>query len=117
MLQWICVFLQAAGILLLLWALLGWLMTGQDRGGAAVCCCLPGHPPEAFLRFYLFLREAGLIRCPLFLVDCGMAERERLALEGLCRGRADVRFCTEDELPQRMRMEAASHGGDGTAAR
>ena len=37
--QVISIFLQAAGVLLLLWTLVGWLVLGRDRGGMAVFTC------------------------------------------------------------------------------
>lgn len=116
--QIIAVFLEAAGVLLLLWALLGWLLSGSDKGGAAVLYCLPGRPgkQEAYLRYYLFLREAGVLKMPLILVDCGLDEAEKRHLAMLSRGRAEVIFCAESELGERMRTEASQHGGNGTAA-
>ena len=34
--EMVSIFLQAAGVLLLLWLLVGWLVLGKDRGGTAV---------------------------------------------------------------------------------
>lgn len=116
--QWISVFLQAAGILMLLWGLMGWVLSGQDQGGAVVFSCLPGSSgrQEAFLRFYLFWRETGIFRMPLILVDCGLSEGTRTELAKLIKGRTDVTICPESDLEERMRMEARQHGGTGTAA-
>ena len=48
----VSIFLQAAGVLLLLWLLVGWLVLGKDRGGTAVYVCRTGclDQAEAFLR-------------------------------------------------------------------
>ena len=37
--EMVSIFLQAAGVLLLLWLLVGWLVLGKDRGGTAVYVC------------------------------------------------------------------------------
>ena len=87
--QVISIFLQAAGVLLLLWTLVGWLVLGRDRGGMAVFTCLPGQlgSVEPFLRCCMWLRGTGMLRMPVLL-----------------------------ELPERLKMEAEKFGGFGTAA-
>ena len=116
--QVISIFLQAAGVLLLLWPLVGWLVLGRDRGGAAVFACLPGHMDrvEPFVRCCLWLRGTGILQMPVFLVDCGLDPKERAQMDRLSRDRVDVCCCTEAELPARLKMEAEKFGGFGTAA-
>lgn len=85
--QVISIFLQAAGVLLLLWTLVGWLVLGRDRGGAAVFACLPGHMDrvEPFVRCCLWLRGTGILQMPVFLVDCGLDPKERAQMDRLSR--------------------------------
>lgn len=111
------IFLQAAGILLLLWGLCGWLVSGRDRGGAAVLWCGPGRDGEPFVRCCLWLRGAGLLTAPVVLVDDGLDGEGRSRLERLARGRTDVFLCTPAELPGILKTEAEKLGGAGTAAR
>ena len=79
--QVISIFLQAAGVLLLLWPLVGWLVLGRDRGGMAVFTCLPGQlgSVEPFLRCCMWLRGTGMLRMPVLLVDCGLTDEGRRA--------------------------------------
>lgn len=116
--QVVSIFLQAAGVLLLLWMLVGWLVLGRDQGGAVVLSCLPGRLErlEPFLRCCLWLRGTGLIQMPVLLVDCGLTREDRAQLLRLVRNRAGVSCCLESELPERLKMEAERFGGNGTAA-
>lgn len=115
--QIISVFLQAAGVLLLLWALVGWLLLGRDRGGAVVLACRPGKLGrlEAFLRCYGWLRGSGLLQMPVILSDCGLSETEREQLHRAAARWPDVECCLEAELSARVRMEAEEFDGPGTA--
>ena len=61
--------LAAFGTLSALWALFGFLLPGQ-RGATVVCLCKDGKSEEPVLRRYQWLRNMGLVRCPLLLVDC-----------------------------------------------
>ena len=116
--QVISIFLQAAGVLLLLWTLVGWLVLGRDRGGMAVFTCLPGQlgSVEPFLRCCMWLRGTGMLRMPVLLVDCGLNPEERARMDRLIRDRVGVSCCLEAELPERLKMEAEKFGGFGTAA-
>ncbi|MFR3468021.1 MAG: hypothetical protein ACLTTF_00560 [Oscillospiraceae bacterium] len=116
--QVISIFLQAAGVLLLLWVLVGWLVLGRDQGGMAVLACLPGRLSgvEPFLRCCLWLRGTGILQMPVLLVDCGLDPAERARLERLARDRAGVICCTEAALSEHLKMEAEKVGGFGTSA-
>lgn len=116
--QVISIFLQAAGVLLLLWTLVGWLVLGRDRGGVAAFACLPGRlgSVEPFLRCCMWLRGTGILQMPVLLVDCGLSPEEKARLDRLVRDRVGVSCCLEAELPARLKMEADKFGGFGTAA-
>ena len=56
--------LAAIGALSVLWVFFGILLPG-GKGGAVVCL---GWPEEALLGRYRWLRELGLVRCPLIVI-------------------------------------------------
>ena len=62
--------LAAFGALSGLWALFGWIMPWEG-GGIMVCRCFPGMKESFFFKRYVFLREMGLLNCPLLVVDDG----------------------------------------------
>lgn len=62
--------LAAFGLLGILWASLGWLLPA-GKGCALVCA---EDADEGILSRYLWLRELGLLRCPLII----MSESESL---------------------------------------
>ena len=93
--------LAAFGVLSVMWALFGFLLPGQ-RGTAMVCLCRGDGAEESVLRHYGWLRDLGLVRCPLLLVDCGITEEERTRLLRLKQG---VEICTMEELPSRLEQE------------
>ena len=118
MAQVISVFLQGAGVLLLIWLLLSWLILGQDRGGVCVRICPEGsfRDAEAFLRSCIWLRETGLTRMKIVLTDCGLDPEERAALERRTGGRVDLLLCRPEELMDLLKREANDDGRSGAAA-
>lgn len=118
MAQVISVFLQGAGVLLLIWLLLSWLILGQDRGGVCVRICTKGsfREADAFLRSCIWLRETGLTRMKIVLADYGLEPEERAALERLTQNRMDLFFCPAEELTDLLKREANNDGRSGTAA-
>lgn len=93
--------LAAFGLVCALWAAAGWLLPG-GRGAAAVCLCRPGLKELRTVRGLCRLRELGLLRCPVLLVDCGLTAGER---EALCRLGQGIEFCGLEELPARLERE------------
>ena len=110
------IFLQATGVLMLLWTLVGWLVLGHDRGGAVVYRVTELSRVEAFLRCCQWLRGIGMIRMPVLLVDGGLDSREREELEHMAAVREDVRICTGAGLEEELKWEAERFGGAGAAA-
>lgn len=99
MATWIILSVLASfGALSAAWALFGGLLPG-GKGGAAVVLCRAGDRPEATLRRYRWLRDLGLIRYPLLIVDGGMEPKERARLE------RDTEICSLEELPARLEQE------------
>ena len=94
--------LAAFGALAVLWTLLGFLLPGQ-RGTALVHLCQGRQ--EAAVRRWGWLRDLGLLHCPLILVDCPASDRERLA-----RNRHGVEFCGLEELSARLEQEREGVG-------
>lgn len=102
MANWIVVAVLAAfGGLCALWALFGFLLPGQ-RGAVLVCLCRPGNKEEAVIRHYGWLRDLGLLRVPLLLIDEGLTEEERTRLLWCRQG---VELCSPEELTSRLEQE------------
>lgn len=91
--MWIVlVILAAFGLLCALWVCLGFLLPGQ-KGVVMVYRCR-GESVDALVRRYRWLRDVGLIRCPLIIIDDGMSDKQRKLLEN----RPGVRVCDVAEL-------------------
>lgn len=102
MITWIVLAVLAAfGALCVIWALFGFLLPGQ-RGAAVVCICRGDAREEQLIRHYGWLRDLGLVRAPLLLLDGGLTEEERARLLK-CRQGAEV--CTMEELASRLEQE------------
>lgn len=94
--------LAAFGALSALWVLFGWLLPG-GREGVLIMPGRPGEEELSFVRRYLWLRELGLLRQPLVLVDMGLTEPERSWLTD--RG---IEICSREALAQRLGIGAES---------
>lgn len=79
----------AFGVLCALWVLLGVFLPGSRGCAAAVLC--PPEQEEILLRRYLWLRELGLTRCRLILLDSHLPEEKQQRIMEKYR---DVEFCT-----------------------
>ena len=88
--------LAAFGLVSALWVLYGFLLPAE-RGGGLYAPARPGVTEDSFARRYLWLRELGLLREELTMVDFGIsnAERDWLTERG-------VRICTPEKLAERM---------------
>ena len=88
--------LAAFGLVSALWVLCGFLLPAE-RGGGLYAQARPGVTEDSFARRYLWLRELGLLREELTMVDFGIsdAERDWLAERG-------VTVCTPEKLAERM---------------
>ena len=91
--------LAAFGALCALWTLLGLLLPIQ-HGAVTVCLCRGAGVDEYLLRRHRWLRDMGLIRDPLILLDDGLTETEkkRLTQQGLI-------ICDMAELSARLEQE------------
>ncbi len=112
----VSVFLQACGVLLLLWILVGWLVLGSDRGGAIVFLCKEGQTGklEGFLRSCIWLREIGAMSMPVIVGDAGLKGQE-LKLARILTNRDGVIFCPAEQIEYYLQAEAERIGGTGTA--
>ncbi len=101
--------LAAFGALSALWAAFGWLLPVCSSGWL-VC---PGRPGTLFfVPLYLWLRWAGLVRCPLILADMGLDDDQRAQLE-----RKGIEIYSLEELSERLRIGAEEIGrGNGNPA-
>ena len=107
MVIWIVLTVLAAfGLLCVLWTLFGFLLPGQ-RGAVLICLCRGAAHEEQIIRHYGWLRDLGLLRAPLLLVDGDMTEEERLRL---LKCRQGVEFCRLEELSSRLEQERNAVG-------
>lgn len=111
MVTWIVLAVLAAfGALCVIWALFGFLLPGQ-RGAALVCVCRGSAREEQLIRHYGWLRDLGLLRAPLLLIDGGLTEEERARLPKCRQG---VEICGPEELYSRLEQERNRLDGTGT---
>ena len=92
--------LAAMGALSVLWVCFGVLLPGM-KGGAFVCL---GWPEEGLVRRYRWLRDLGLLSCPLLIVTENRAERF------LGSG---IEICSPDALTDRLERERIHLDGTG----
>lgn len=93
--------LAAFGLLCMLWSLLGWLIPGS-RGGVLVCVGKSGFTEDAFFRRVCFLRDLGLLRLPMIVVDQQMKEPERKKLIHMY---GEIELCSWEQLPELLELE------------
>lgn len=99
---YVCLGAAAAfGVLSAIWVLFGWLLPG-GTGGALVCRCRPGLKEMPLIRRHRWLRELGLLRVPMLLVDSSFSQEERQFLR---RRYSGIDFCSLEELPARLEVE------------
>lgn len=97
MVMWIILSVFAAfGVLCALWACLGFLLPGQ-KGVAMVYYCR-GESLDALIRRWRWLRDLGLVRCRLILVDGGLTEEQKQMLAN----RQGIEICDPAQLPERI---------------
>ena len=99
--------LAAFGLFSALWAAAGWLLPG-GKDGVAVCFCQPGLLQLPTVRRWHMLRQLGLLRCPVILVDCGLSDVEK---RELCRLGTEI--CSPEALAQRLELERNRFDGTG----
>ena len=91
--------LAAFGLVSGLWVLYG-LLLPADRESVIYAPARPGVAERSFARRYLWLRELGLLRCSLTMIDLGLRGSERDWLTD--RG---ITICSPAELSDRMEQE------------
>ena len=88
--------LAAFGLVSALWVVYG-LFLPREREGVLYAPARAGENEVSFARRYLWLRELGLLRCDLVMVDLGLNPAERDWLES--RG---ITICGPSELSGRL---------------
>jgi len=101
--------LAAFGLLCMLWSLFGWLIPGS-RGGVLLCLGVAGLTEDAFFHRICFLRDLGLLRLPLIIVDSQLEEPER---KKLAHTYGEIELCSWEELPQLLELERREIDGAG----
>ena len=96
--------LAGFGLLSSLWVFFGWLLPGA-KGGALVCI---GWPDEGTVSRYRWLREIGMLHCPLLIVteEANLPEEERLCSCG-------IELCSPETLVSRLERERRNCDGTG----
>lgn len=95
--------LAAFGLVSALWVLYG-LLLPHDRDGVLYAPAGPGAAEGSFVRRYLWLRELGLLRCPLVMADQGLSDAERDWLTD--RG---ITICSPAEISARLETGAETN--------
>ena len=94
--------LSAAGVLLLIWLLIGHFVLPLD---ALECCVVLSahgdaeHLPQQ-LRACRYLQESGVLRGRLIVADYGMTELGKKQLLLLQQDHQEVEICTAAQLPE-----------------
>ena len=112
MLRFWSVFLQAVGVLFLIWGVFSWVMLRGERGGLCVRFCGPGSVSRAqrFGETCLWFREAGFVNMRVLLVDGGLSREEAQTLRRFADAREHICFCGPEEVLEILESEAKEHG-------
>ena len=94
--------LSAAGVLLLIWLLIG--CTLRSLGARECCVVLSAHGDAEHLpqqlRACRYLQESGVLRGRLIVADYGMTELGKKQLLLLQQDHQEVEICTAAQLPE-----------------
>lgn len=83
--------LAAFGVLSICWALFGWFLPACQDGWLL----FPGKSGScSFVGIYLWLRGAGILKCPLVLADFDLSEPEKRFFQD-----QGIEVCSLSELP------------------
>lgn len=98
----------AFGLVSALWVLYGFLLPAE-RGGGLYAPARPGVTEDSFARRYLWLRELGLLREELTMVDFGISDAEPgladgAGREGLRTGKAGRENGRENDLTEDLEI-------------
>ena len=104
-------FLAAFGALCALWTLFGLLLPGRVRCQTAVRC--PKGMEIAVIRRFCCLRELGLTRADLTVLDSGLNRRQQHYIQARY---PYIQFCTRQAWLDRQGKERASIAGTGDFA-
>ncbi len=96
--------LSAAGVVLFLWCLLGWLLIPASDDTVTIIYATQTEKMEHDVRLWLWLKSIGMQSGRLIAVDRLADEADACIAEKFCR-RRDVEFCSEAELPLLLGME------------
>ena len=97
--------LATAGVLLVVWALAAALLLPAREDCVLVAAFGDADDLQQRVRTYGFLRDTGLIRTRVLIVDCWLSESGRLAAERLASNGDGLQLCTEAELMEAWKME------------
>ena len=84
--------LSALGIVLIVWCIAGFRMLPTEGDGYCVLFSDSSEACLSQLRSYRFLLSSGLIRLPLYIVDVGFRDEDRLYWAFQAENHGDIRL-------------------------
>ena len=96
--------LAAAGIVLFVWCLFGWVLMPANDDTVTLVFATKAEQLEHDVRLWLWLKSVGVQSGRLIAVDRMASEIDACAAEKFC-GEKDVEFCSEAELPLLLGLE------------
>ncbi len=91
--------LAAFGAVCVLWMLFDFLLPGAKSG---VMVCQGGSREEAVIGRYLWLHGAGLLRCPLVLLDSHLPEKRQAQITEKYQ---NIHFCSLQSFTAGLQKE------------
>jgi hypothetical protein len=94
--------LCAAGVLLLIWILIGWFLLPMNEKDCCLVLCAEGDAERlpAQLRACWYLQQSGLLRGRVIVADCGMSATGSRLAQTAAQNHGEVEVCPAAELPE-----------------
>ena len=100
----ICI-LMAAGILLFAWAIAAVLILPAKDDCVVLAASGDAEDLQQRVRAYSFLRDSGMARMRIVIVDCGLSQEGLQTVQRLKRMDTRLVCCSETSLPEVWKTE------------
>ncbi len=100
----ICI-LSAAGILLFVWAIAAVLILPPEGDCVILAAFGDAEDLQQRVRAHSFLRDSGLVRTRIIIVDCGLSQQGLQTLQRLKDADAEIICCSEASLTEVWKAE------------
>lgn len=100
----ICI-LMAAGILLFAWTIAAVLILPVKGDCVVLSASGDAEDLQQRVRAYSFLRDSGLARIRIVVVDCGLSHEGLQMVQRLKNTDAQIVCCSESSLPEVLKTE------------